>query len=548
LSDGALRDHSERINNLQEVEDQSELFGNAERRSSMLSTLIKKEFLGHLLTFRFAVAMILCEALILASTYILVRDYEVRLKNHDEAAAQHEQGMKYIKVFSQVRATVDRRPHPLSILAAGSERDLGSSVFVRHLQVPVSAYGKGGSSNPLLSVFSSVDLAMIVRVLLSLLVLLLSYDAISGERERDTLAQTLANSVSRAHVLLGKYLGGMAGVTVALLIALLSAVLVAGLSQSVSFSASEYVRIGGILLASLLYLSALFLVGMLISARAGRSSTSLILLFFLWIVFVVLIPNASAYLSKHIRPVPSDAEVSAETEELERGIWEEMGAYKRQHPRPRWWDWRLLVDCWRWTGGTPYARYLGYGPREAVEWYLPGTLYAVELQLEYADKIWAVHRRHQNELLAQRGVAQTIARLSPAWLYGNVCSILAGTDVGNYLRFMDATRKYRLDLLNFMHEEDGFSLRYFTRLKMEDVKPVAELKGILEEEGEGAIRKLALRMDDFPPILGIPRFTYAEETMRKSFVRLSFDLLMLILLNLVLFAGAYLAFVKARVR
>ena len=514
----------------------------------MLSILIKKEFLGHLLTFRFAVAVILCEVLILASTYILVKDYEVRLQNYDESVVAHERGMKEIKVFSQVSASADRRPHPLSVLAAGSERDLGSSVYVRHVQVPVSAHGKGGSSNPLLSVFSSVDLAMIVKVLLSLLVLLLSYDAISGERERGTLAQTLSNSVSRAHVLLGKYLGGMAGVTVALLIALLSAVLTAGLSQSVSFSASEYLRIGGIFLASLLYLSAFFLVGMLISARAGRSSTSLILLFFLWIVFVVLIPNTSAYLSKHLRPTSSDAEVSAETEGLEREMWGKMWAYTEQHRRPRWWDWRLLVDCRRRTGDMPYVRYLGYGPREAVAWYLAGTTYGVEVQLDYADKIWAVHRRHQNELLAQRRVAQTIARLSPAWLYSNVCSIFAGTDVGNYLRFMEMTRKYRLDLLNFMHEENAFSLRYFTHLKLENVKPVAELKRVLEEEGEGAIRKLALRTNDLPPILGIPRFTYTDETMGESFLRLSFDLMMLILLNLALFAGAYLAFMKTRVR
>ena len=514
----------------------------------MLSTLIKKEFLGHLLTFRFAVAMVLCEALILASTYILVKNYEVRLQNYDEAVAEHEQGMKEIRVFSQLSATVDRRPHPLSILAAGSERDLGSSVSVRHLKVPVAAYGKGGTSNPLLSVFSSVDLVMIVKVLLSLLVLLLSYDAISGERERGTLAQTLSNSVSRAHVLLGKFVGGMAVVTVALLIALFSAVFLAGLSPSVSFSVSEYARIGGIFLMSLLYLSVFFLAGMLISARAGRSSTALILLFFLWIVSVVLVPNASAYLSRHLHPTPADAEVMAETETLEEEIWEKMRAYTREHPRPRWWDWRLLVDCWRWTGDLPYVRYLGYGPREAVEWYLAGTTYGVEVQLDYADKVWAVHRRHQNELLAQRRIAQTMARLSPAWLYGNLCSVFAGTDVGSYLRFMDMTRKYRGDMLDFMHEENAFSLRYFTHLELEDVKPVSELIRVLQEEGEGGIRKLALRRDDLPPILGIPRFTYVEETMGERFRRLSFDLMMLVLANLVLFAGAYLAFMKARVR
>ena len=52
------------------------------------------------------------------------------------------------------------------------------------------------------------DLVFIIGVFLSLMVFLLSYDSISGEREEGTLRLVFSYNVPRDTFLLGKYIGG----------------------------------------------------------------------------------------------------------------------------------------------------------------------------------------------------------------------------------------------------------------------------------------------------------------------------------------------------
>ncbi len=57
--------------------------------------------------------------------------------------------------------------------------------------------------NPLLRVFTQIDLSFVVRIALSLFALLLMFDSFSGEREGGTLPMVLACPVRRLEVLAG---------------------------------------------------------------------------------------------------------------------------------------------------------------------------------------------------------------------------------------------------------------------------------------------------------------------------------------------------------
>ena len=101
----------------------------------MIWTIAKKEFLSNLMTFRFLVGLLLYLGLSVSSTYVLSRDYQDRLKVYQEAVQAHQAEVKEVKVFSDLKVTLDRRPTPLSIVAQGEDRSFGRSVTVAYDKV-----------------------------------------------------------------------------------------------------------------------------------------------------------------------------------------------------------------------------------------------------------------------------------------------------------------------------------------------------------------------------------------------------------------------------
>ena len=349
----------------------------------MLWQIAQKEFLSNILTLRFLIGFILCQALIVSSEYVLIKDYEARLAAYSELTKRHEASKKEIKVYSQLEIGVDRPPEPLSVIAMGFDKQLGNTLTVTFKEIPTSAIGSG-AGNPLLSVFSAIDIVLIIQIIIGLLTFLFAYDTISGERERGTLALMLSNPIPRHQVLLGKYLGGMLSIVLSLSCGLLFGLLVIAQSESISLTAEIWGRIGLIFLVSLIYISTLFMLAMLVSSRCKRSTTSLIFILFLWVVFVVLIPNTGAYLSRHILKIKPKAVVDSQIDALENEFWNKINEDSRKNQRPR--------DLWRFqegsisSGSLHYPYVIVYAPKENMLWYLAGTRFSVPLHFEYADK------------------------------------------------------------------------------------------------------------------------------------------------------------------
>ena len=174
----------------------------------MFLTLIRRELLANLITFRFLVAMVVTLSLVVANTVVLIADYERRLTSYDTAVTEHHQKFlrrtgTYSGVEGEIR--VDRPPNPLSIFNAGLDRRIGNSIAIGHTFVPTLWDTRSHSAdNPFLNLFSSVDLILIFQVILSLLALLFAHDAIAGEREAGTLRLTMANPVQSSRYSVGK--------------------------------------------------------------------------------------------------------------------------------------------------------------------------------------------------------------------------------------------------------------------------------------------------------------------------------------------------------
>jgi ABC-type transport system involved in multi-copper enzyme maturation permease subunit len=518
----------------------------------MLWIITKKQLLINILSYRFVVGFILCQVLFVLATLILVRDYEERVKAYGEAVSRAEKELDEVKVYSQLiqrPLTVHKPPARLSPICTGFEKTLASQASLTYFRAPELEVGRQ-EKNALLAALRSLDLVTVIQLVLGLLVLLFAHDAVSGEREKGTLALSLSGPLPRHTFLLGQYLGGMITIAVVFLIGLLLALFLMKRSPAVNLDQSDWIRLGLIFAVSLVYLSALYLLGMTASIMSRRSATALVVLLFFWIVFIVIFPNLTSALASRLKPVPARGVVTQQASLLRREFWTRIYAdAERTLPMPkRRWEYSKGRSVY--SGSLPYPLRFYYAPREVMEWELEGLRRYLPMEIQYADRIHAVYVDYENQLHGQARLARILARVSPAWSYYATASSLAGTDAETQLAFLARARQYRNQIMDYVSSKDGLlSYRFFTRQDPKTFKTFAELDALknqgdrLEQEigpGWEAVRPLDLR--------DRPMFSHAALRLRDSLSNSLPDLALLVFLNLAFFLAAHVCFLKTDVR
>ena len=511
---------------------------------SPIWVIAKREFTENIFSLRLLIGLVICLALFVASTYVLIEDYEKRLNVHNAAEIEYQNAIEEVKVYSHLRVDVAKPPEPLSVLCLGMERQLGSTVKVSYEDVPTEAKVLGGG-NPLLTVFSAVDAVRMVQIAFSLFVISVAYDVICGERESGALALVASNPVSKYHILIGKYLGGMASLLVPLAIGWIAAALLINVNPMIEFRIAEWSRFCLLFAALVLYLSVFFLLSMLISAITQRSARALVWLLFLWIVIVFVIPNGAVYIAKQVRPIPSKSVVNIERAAIETGFWEKIGDYGAKHRSNSYFATGYSVI----SGNKPFAFQVLTASREAMLWYLDGAKFYIPQRIEYAEQIGNLHQEYYRSLRRQTVLAENLSRLSPAWVYYNLSAGLSGTDLRRHERFIHQAQDYRKALMGYLQEQGAFSsISWFTPVDLNDMPSQA---GLIESNEEAFFANLTPKSwDDVEPLdlSGMPVFTSGPVWGNTALGGAFPDLVYLIFLNILLFLITGAMFLKSEVR
>jgi Cu-processing system permease protein len=144
------------------------------------------------------------------------------------------------------------------------------------LATGVSLYGRSAESD--VAALTGPSLVTLTALLVPLVALVLSHDAIVGERERNTLGLLLSLPVRRLELVLAKYLGRALALTASVAAGLGAAMLV-----SEPGGVSTLLRLlGPTLLLGLAFLS----IGMLISASTRRQATAASIVVVVWFLLV----------------------------------------------------------------------------------------------------------------------------------------------------------------------------------------------------------------------------------------------------------------------
>ena len=452
----------------------------------MLREIIWRELLDHLQSLRFALTLLLVIILMLTGSVLYSHNYRQQVADYRENVSENLDLLKkkaekdlHEVVSDPPNLLIYRAPSPLGFIAEGHEKDLPNAFAVDAFELvgPQTILRR----NYTLQRFDALDWVFTVGVILSFAAFAMTYDSISGEAETGTLRLCLSNSLPRATLLFGKYIGTIISLSIPLIIGICMNVLIISLFGVLPFESTYWLQIGGVVLFSVLYISVFATLGLFISCLTRSSSVSLVLLLLVWVCFAVFIPRTGGLLASRLAELPDEKTITRQANDATHEI---LNRYGRD---------RFSAN---WSPGEPLTR-----------------------AAKIADAKQAIYNEYRQQQLHQVKLAQNISRISPTAIYQIGCEALVGTGIKHYERFFKKAIEYRRSLLQFTYEEYPFNPNLF-----------------LEDAERQKLSDLRISVDK------IPKFEDTPSDFSTAFAEASLDILLLFLFNLVFFMGAFLAF------
>ena len=462
----------------------------------MIWHITKRELYNNLNSLRFALTTVLLLALMVTNAVRHIREHPKRVQKYHDAVTESMNLLtsraddSLYTLAHEGPGVLYKKPSPLHFCAAGGEALLpdrvdspyGTETFwsLKYPDANINMKNVGPD-------VSQIDWTFIIGYILSLIALLFTFDAISGEREHGTLRLMLANAIPRHTVLIGKFLGALVSTTIPFLLAMLVNLLMISSASEVHLNTEAWGRLGIIFCIALLYTCMFLALGLLVSARVQRSAVSLVILLLTWVTFVVFMPSTLAALASGFSSSIAPHE------------------YTERYGQ----SYRKLRKTWR------------------ISWYQSNDERMLRIRGEWHTKIAVSGERLAGEYLTfkitQVQRARAITSISPAALLQHLLESFSGTGLDRHQQFTENVQRYAREYREFV-------------VDMERGDPESlHIMGVREGMSQKPVNPEA-----------VPRF---EDTrnLSRDFNTAATELLLLTLFVVVLLAGAYLAFVRVEV-
>ena len=402
----------------------------------MLTAIVKRECLDHLLSLRFSFALVLVLVLMVLNalgfaggSYPYKRDrYLERVQAQQETLRADAARLWQLAVRGP--GDLHKKPSQLMFCAAEADHALPDRVGAYN---PVEAtykikiYGMWilsflvshslqdslrRTAQQLLSI-QAIDWVFTIGVVLSLVALLFTFEAIVGEKERGTLKLVMAQSLPRHTLLLGKFLGAMLVLSLVLVLGVMvNLLLVLSLAEA-HLGAGETVKLAGMVGLALLYLSIFVSLGLWVSARSSSARASLVSVLLLWTCTTLIWPQTGGVLAARLLQSQSETPVIHKKDKM---IMESPSSLK-MHQLAATLNRRNLKNP---AKVQPLAEAIRADRRAAQ-------------QIE--DEILA-------DQLNQTEFTRNLVRLSPMGCFQYSMEALAGTGLARHKSFIEQVRTY----------------------------------------------------------------------------------------------------------
>ncbi len=489
--------------------------------------IIQREFVSNVLTSRFMISFIVCLMSTAAAVFVQVADYEKRLAAYHTALQEHQDETRTWDLYSQINPKAHRKPNPLSIFNVGTEKS-GADMVSIELATPIweKEAQKQGSDNPFLSIFLSIDVIFVFKIVLSALAILFAYNTISGEREDGTLKLVLSNPIPRDALVLGKYLGGVLSLFPIVVMSFTIGVVIAYTSPATDLDVGNLLRLVMVLVVSLLYVSICYLLGMLLSVWTKEAATTLILSMFIWSILTIVHSNIATFaVAKFPLHTPQpEKEDRQQIQQIWKGFKEERDAHVLK-----------MIGYEHIISAIPFEGTISVG----LDASSPGDLgfkesytikplhkadvskfqeilgYQEPLRIDYANKAEEILKRREEIDKRNRQFARDVSRISFADTYHFAVAAITSTDRKSYNAFINQTRSYKRQIVDYLASKEAFSVRAW----------------FSSDKGKAEFADL-------------PIFRHQHNALSESLSRAAGDIFILLAWNIVLFMGTYLSFLR----
>lgn len=337
-------------------------------------------------------------------------------------------------------------PAPLASVTVG-QRDLHPQAvrITTEVQLTEERETETAMSGPGQLAAGSFDPAFLFVVLFPLVVIALSYELLSGERERGTLAMLLSQPISQRGLVLGKAAARAIGLCAVTLVAALAGLLASG--ADVIAGAVPALLYGGLLVAWALFW---FAAAVAVDSRGGASARNALVLIGAWLVLVVIVPGLLGAAVDTVHPPPDRMALVHEAREAARDVEKELAGLEGRHDRD---------------------------PRAADY-----TRRVVEVQSALAARAEPVLAEMREKVRERQDLLETLRFVSPAIVVQMALEDIAGAGATRHRRFEDQVDDF--------HREwrAHFAARVGGRLTAADLDALPRFEFVEEPEAERVAR------------------------------------------------------------
>jgi len=383
----------------------------------MLKKIILFNLANQIKSIRFQVSLILISVIFIFSSIFHYKAYVLEInqyfsKQNDILNNQTKNTNKSATILATEFTDFITKPRMNSFISDCSESSFPNLFVYNAFCVKKFRIDKN-IINPYIKISFKIHWVFIITYILSFIVLLLSYDSISSEKEDKTLSLCLSNSISRGLFILGKFIGIIISVSIILLIGIIAALVTLIALDSTLINNAIILEIFNFYIITVLYIATLSAFGILFSILSYNSNISLLYCLAFWIFITIIVPNSTLFVSNNFFQIDTLESVTNEIKQSQAEIY-------KNAPK-------------------------GSGASRSNDLFYPNHKLRAELQTKLLSAEMKIRNDYYNNMFKQYEKTRNVALISPMCQYEYMIEILLG---GGYVRF----RKNWNDLHNFQNQ------------------------------------------------------------------------------------------------
>ncbi len=339
----------------------------------------------------------------------------------------------------------DRNPHsaahfsryafrpasPLAIVDPGTTDFAGLAIWMEaHYQDP-AAFRRAEDGGEL-SRYAQLTPAFLVLTVGPLVVFLMLFGSIAGEREDGTLRQLLASGVDVSSFFKGKLVAGLRLTLVAYTLVFLPAAAVSVIASPAQASADTLLRLVLLYLAYGVFLSTCVAIAIGVSALFKSRQSAFLALTSVWVLIAIVVPSLASDLGSTLYPQPDAREASSRLSAASNIFYTDP-------------DTRVNVEK------EVLER---YGVETVDDLPIEYGAYTLQVSEELSEPEFdRFYASLDERYAAQEGVARWFSLLTPAIAAGSLSRGIAGTDRAHQRDFAQAAEAHRREMIELLNED-----------------------------------------------------------------------------------------------